>query len=309
MLQPPYALIRKNLSRGKVIPFLGAGASLDARPPGRPWTPPPDCHFLPSGRELASYLEELSGFPSSEAALDLARVAQYHEGVAGRGSLEVELHEVFASQFRPGPLHYHLAEYPGLLIVTTNYDDLLETAFRERGKPFYLVIYRTDIPRVSVLRHDQDEPNELHPNEVDLPVGQMPVIFKMHGAPDPADPERDSYVITEDDYVEFLARMSASAAIPALFAEHFKHSHFLFLGYGLRDWNLRVILHKIWKDFRPQDLRPGRRRRRFASWAIQQWAEPLEREFWSRRDLTIYELSIAEFLDQLIAPEGGDDDT
>src|SRR5205823_762251 len=31
-------------------------------------------------------------------------------------------------------------------------------------------------------------------------------------------------------------------AVPAQFMRHFSMRHFLFLGYGLRDWNLRVVL-------------------------------------------------------------------
>ena len=38
-----------------------------------------------------------------------------------------------------------------------------------------------------------------------------------------------------------------------------RKSHFLFLGYGLRDWNLRVILHRI----------AGEQRLNYKSWAIQ----------------------------------------
>ncbi len=57
------------------------------------------------------------------------------------------------------------------------------------------------------------EPREEAANELDLELGEEAVVFKMHGAPDPADEERDSYVITEDDYVEFLARMADETAI------------------------------------------------------------------------------------------------
>ena len=122
------------------------------------------------------------------------------------------------------------------------------------------------------------------------------VIFKMHGAPDPADEERDSYVITEDDYVEFLARLANQTAIPACFAEPFRRRHFLFLGYGLKDWNLRVILYQVWKEWP---------RRRYASWAIQHQTEALEREFWSRKQLSIYEMTIADFLARLPGDEDG----
>jgi hypothetical protein len=36
-LVPPYPLISQELSRGQVIPFLGAGASLGGRGPGAGW--------------------------------------------------------------------------------------------------------------------------------------------------------------------------------------------------------------------------------------------------------------------------------
>ena len=38
--------------------------------------------------------------------------------------------------------------------------------------------------------------------------------------------------------------MTKNKAIPAIFAEPFQTRHFLFLGYGLNDWNLRVVLYR-----------------------------------------------------------------
>ena len=101
-------------------------------------------------------------------------------------------------------------------------------------------------------------------------VGESPILFKMHGSADPEDTDRDSYVITEDDYVEFLSRMTSKIAIPKPFAKPFRKSHFLFLGYGLRDWNLRVILYKIWQSYP---------RKKYASWAIQHQANELEKRY------------------------------
>jgi hypothetical protein len=289
-LEPPFGLIRDGLKKGRVIPFIGSGASLVGRPPGKEWNCP-ECNFLPKASELADYLDRRSGFPSIETP-ELSRVAQYFDGVAGRGGLDDELHDVFAKGYQPSPLHYYLADFDHLLIVTTNYDDLLEKAFREKGREFYVVVYKTGQPTFLVWKDNNSEPKEALANELDLPVGQIPIIYKMHGTADPSDPDRDSYVITEDDYVEFLARMASMTAIPAVFARPFQRSHFLFLGYGLKDWNLRVILYKIWKDWA---------RRRYASWAIQHQAQPLERVFWSRRDLTIYEMSIDDLLKKLQA--------
>ena len=286
--EPPYELIYDGLRKGKVIPFLGAGVSLGERQPGQSWVSP-DSGFLPSATELANYLDRRSGYPSGEP-IDLTRIAQYFDGVAGRGGLDDELRSVFARTYKPAPIHYYLAQFPGILIVTTNYDDLQERAFRELGKPFHVVAYRTGSTTFLLWEHGQTNPRECLANELDLQAGTIPIIYKMHGNADPADQERDSYVITEDDYVEFLSRMASQTALPATFAEPFRKSHFLFLGYGLRDWNLRVVLHKIWKTW------PNRR---YASWAIQHKAQRLEREFWSRRLLTIYELTVDSFLTQL----------
>jgi hypothetical protein len=303
-LEPPYVYIRDRLMRGKVIPFLGAGASLIARQPGQSWSSP-DCAFLPKTDELARYLEEKSNFPS-DALPELTRVAQYFDGVNGRGGLDEVLHEVFAKSYQPGPLHHFLAEFSNLLIVTTNYDDLLERAFQAKGKPYHVLVYnsanRADasgdkpeaapaiLPAFTFWEYGKNEPQTITADDDVITLGTIPVIFKMHGAPNLSNSEKDSYVITEDDYVEFLSRMASNTAIPKVFAEPFRKCHFLFLGYGLQDWNLRVILHKIWRDW------PNRN---FASWAIQNHAQQLEREFWSKRRLTIYEMAIDEFLTKI----------
>ena len=63
------------------------------------------------------------------------------------------------------------------------------------------------------------------------------------------------------------------------------------MGYGLRDWNLRVVLHRIYQQWP----------RRYASWAVQQKANALERAYWAKRSLSIYELSVSDFVSGLAA--------
>ena len=290
--QPPYELMLDRLRRGLVIPFLGAGASLLRTPTCGDWNSP-NSGFLPKAGELAQYLDRRSGYPSN-ATPELTRVAQYFEGVAGRQGLDDELRDVFAKVYEPGRLHLFLAESPCKVLVTTNYDCLLEKAFEAKRRSFHHVVYRNGAPTLFYRRYDgatntTSTPEEEVPNELVIPKDGAPIIYKMHGSADLDAPERDSYLITEDDYVQFLSRMVANTAIPSLFAEPFKTSHMLFLGYGLQDWNLRVILHKIWQEW------PSRR----AAWAIQHKALPLEKEFWSRRQLTIFEKTIDELLEHL----------
>jgi hypothetical protein len=286
----PYPFIRSQLLKGRVIPFLGAGASLSARPRDQSWKP--GCTFLPSGAELARYLDDRSGYPPGEP-VELARVAQYFGGVTGRGGLDDELHEVFSPTCEPGEIHRFLARVPRLLVVTTNYDDLMEQALRAEGRPYRVVVYRTESPLFLYWNGQEADPQEVSANELTFDVAEMAVVFKMHGAINRASPSHGSFVITEDDYVEFLARLSTTTAIPVVFAEPFRRSHFLFLGYGLRDWNLRVVLHQIYQRWP----------RRYASWAIQQRADALERAFWARRDLTIYEVPVNDFVAGLLAAD------
>ncbi|MEO8597846.1 MAG: SIR2 family protein [Candidatus Solibacter sp.] len=291
--QPPYELMRDRMARGLVIPFLGAGASLLRPATACDWSSP-SSGFLPKAWELAEYLDRRSGYPSN-APPELTRVAQYFEGVAGRQGLDDELREVFAKAYTPGPLHLFLAASKCRVLVTTNYDCLLEKAFEAGKRSYHLVVYRNGAPTLFYGRYDGEQAamgprDEVVPNELVIPKDGAPIIYKMHGSADLDAPERDSYLITEDDYVQFLSRMVANTAIPSLFAEPFKTSHMLFLGYGLQDWNLRVILHKIWQEW------PSRR----AAWAIQHKALPLEKEFWSRRQLTIYEKTIDELLVHLM---------
>src|SRR5207248_1350991 len=90
------------------------------------------------------------------------------------------------------------------------------------------------------------------------------VILKIHGAIDRHDPARDSYVITEDHYIDYLARTDVSKLVPVTLVDKLRRSHCLFLGYSLRDWHLRVILNRIWGD---EHLRSK-------SWAIQRSPDP-----------------------------------
>ena len=75
------------------------------------------------------------------------------------------------------------------------------------------------------------------------------MILKLHGRVErtPAR-EWESFVVTEDDYIDYLAQTEIAAAVPVALAAKLRRSHFLFLGYTMADWNLRVILHRLWGD-------------------------------------------------------------
>ncbi|MDQ1706809.1 MAG: hypothetical protein QOJ88_20 [Pyrinomonadaceae bacterium] len=307
-IEPPYGEIADVMKQGQIIPFLGAGVNFGKRQPAdAKWTGGL-CGFLPSGGELAQFLASKTGFPSHDEhdLMDLAKVSSYFVETSARRRLRERLHDVFDHDFVPCDIHAYLAEVAAtspLLIVTTNYDDLIERAFKEANQPYDLVVHPTDRKDVeaSVLwwQHGAAEPQAVMPNRLFIDLEKTTVIYKMHGTVDRTQAKWDSYVITEDDYVDFLARIQS--AVPAQFIRYFRERQFLFLGYGLRDWNLRVVL----KNLRTAPPDSGGQSREddeeLRSWAIQYRPSDLEVELWNARRVKIYDVDINEFARQLRA--------
>jgi hypothetical protein len=298
-IEPPYGVIWSRIKAGKVVPFLGAGASMAGRPGNSAWKPQ-EREFLPSGRELAEVLAKESSFPSTDA-LDrgnLAKVSSWFEVASGRDVLRDYLRDLIAHPFPVSGLHTFLAEVPAhQVIVVTNYDTLVEQAFATAGKPYDLIVHPTESKEYdnAVLwwRHGEKEPRIQAPNELDIDLSQTTVIYKMHGTLSHDLEGWDNFVITEEDYVDFLSRMTKNAAIPAVLHEHFRSRNFLFLGYSLSDWNLRVILKNLSRSLSSQRDDGSKQNK---SWAIQRAPSTLERELWQHRNVSIFDLSLEDFL-------------
>ena len=293
-----WQIVARRLAEGKVIPFLGAGANLCERPEGVSWR---DDGYLPSGGELAEYLAGTYGYPEGDLT-DLLRVAQYVDLRAGDAALFEELHAIFAGSYRPNKLHRLLAELPGLLrdggrdvcgqlVITTNYDDALESAFAEAGEELDVVYHAAARDEAGHFVHVRPDGERVEiPGHTDyrgFELERRSVLLKIHGAVDRADPEGDRYVITEDHYIDYLARENVARLIPTYLMARMRTSHFLFLGYGMRDWNLRVILRSIWAE----------QTRRFTSWAIQRATSEIDRRFWQRHQVEILDVPLEEWVD------------
>ena len=302
MAEPPYGVIWNRLKAGNVIPFLGAGASLGHRPDNVAWsvTHP---QFFPSGAELANLLADESQYPSKDKydRRDLSKVSSYYGDISGRPELRRRLREVFLhTVVTPDPIHRLIAlvDRP-LLVVVTNYDNLMEQAFKEANRPYDLVVHQADRKEFanSVLwwPHGAQNPLPVDPNQLaaKIDLATTTVVYKMHGTVVPASSEWDNFVITEEDYVDFLSRMTRNEAIPAMFLTHFRDRSFLFLGYSLRDWNLRVILKNINKSFARHALADDSDP--VPSWAIQAHPTEVECALWGKRNVNIFDIEIDRF--------------
>ena len=122
------------------------------------------------------------------------------------------------------------------------------------------------------------------PNEyaTELSLERRTVILKLHGQVDPTtDRAWESFVVTEDDYIGYLAHNEVASVVPVALAAKLRRSHFLFLGYTMADWNLRLLLYRLWGD-QPLSYR---------SWAVQEEAKAFELEFWRRHDVNVIDVA------------------
>jgi DNA-binding SARP family transcriptional activator len=251
------------LRAGKLVPVLGG--DVDA---------------------LGKALAEQFDVPADEGT-ELSRVAQYVALTKGVGPLYLELQEMLGKTVVTA-VHRFFARLPpflrdqGLphqLLVTTSYDLALEQAFLDAGEQFDVVSYLNagrDRGRFCHIRPDGsaqviDVPNTY---AVELSLEARTVILKLHGGI-----SAESFVVTEDDYIDYLGQTEIGSAIPVALTAKLRRSHFLFLGFGMSAWSLRLVLARMW----------GADRALFRSWAVAEKSKPLERQFWQARDVDLFE--------------------
>jgi hypothetical protein len=82
--------------------------------------------------------------------------------------------------------------------------------------------------------------------------------------------------------------------VPVGLAAALRRSHFLFLGYTVRDWHLRLVLGRMWGD-EPVAYR---------SWAVHARPGPAEHELWRRLDVDLTEMELDLYVQALAGAVG-----
>jgi DNA-binding SARP family transcriptional activator len=252
--------------------------------------------------ELAAHLSRRFGYALESS--ELPRVAQYVAVMMGAGPLHDELHALLEADVAPTPVHQFLASLPPVLrergkphqlIVTTSYDLALERAFLDANEEFDVVSYiATGRNRGRFCHIEPSGKGTLieRPNEyvTELSLDRRTVILKLHGQVDRTTERAwESFVVTEDDYIGYLAQAEVAHAVPVSLAAKLRRSHFLFLGYTMADWNLRLLLYRLWGD-QPLSYR---------SWAVQEESKPFELEFWRRHDVNVIDVQLRDYVGAL----------
>lgn len=135
-----------------------------------------------------------------------------------------------------------LAQLPLPIYMTTSYYDFMERALEAEGRPA-----RTQI---CFLRGEPQRTAPEHRPDPDLkPTSERPVVYHLHGF----EPYPDSLVLSEDDYLDFLVRVSEekrdthAGLVPLHLWGALAESSLILLGYRLHDWDFRVIFRGIIK--------------------------------------------------------------
>lgn len=301
------------LNNGTCLIFLGAGAAVDSASPD-----------LPTGEELSKEL-------AIEVELEwhhyvpLSTIAFYYEFFNTRDTLNKYLvRKLTDSNIQPSRTIRKLVEivkfledrHQKVFIITTNYDQQFEAAYRSQmGRDPHVVIYRgaEDPNRKDAKLHVGLE-NPEYP-EYWRATETATYLYKMHGCI--SDAKGHGLVITEEDYINFLANAQHEdprRRLPVEVRGKIALSTVLFVGYSLADWNFRVIF-KATAERDHADQQP--------SYAVQYFSPPedptkREREeerweasveFWRDKKVTVLNRDAYEFMSDLrryleAAPQG-----
>jgi hypothetical protein len=205
-------------------PFLGAGACDGT---------------LPLGKEIALKWADEYDYPFADRD-NLVRVAQYLAVEKGANTPKYRMVDALAGK---GPPDFSRRDEPHSVVadldlpvyITTNYDDFMLQALKQRKPP--------KDPRREVCKWHLARRRQLRATDFpNTPTAEQPVIFHLHGTLD----DIASMVLTEDDYLDFLMYVSElPELIPPRIEQAFAESSLLFIGYSLEDLNFKVFFRKL----------------------------------------------------------------
>jgi SIR2-like protein len=206
-------------------PFVGAGASAEK---------------VPVASELALAWASEYEYPLADAT-NLARVAQFlaveQDPIFPKQLLRRQLQQLDPPDFTaPDEPHGVLADLDLPIYLTTNYDGLMLAALKARGKK----------PRRELCGWN-DLVRETEPSLLDAgfaPTAAAPLVYYLHGQYELP----QSMVLTEDDYLAFLVRISTDNTVrllPSKIRSALATTSLLFVGYSLSDWDFRVLFRGL----------------------------------------------------------------
>jgi hypothetical protein len=251
----------------------------------------------------------------------LTSITNYYESVGDRESLWKNLSSVISLKSMPTQTHrllaaaarYHLSQKRALdyLIITTNYDCLMEKALDDLDVPYVVLLTRKSdqkvVVRFSEKIQDVEWLNDLNKGETggnfangfvlqkSGDLRNLVVIYKIHGCLSPKlkREEADGVIISDNDYIYYIKQMGkGNNVIPSYVNTLMNNKPFLFLGYSLNDWNIRSIFETMREKRSPyggvQDV------------SVMYEVGEFEEVFFQRNDILIFKTDLNSFVDGVV---------
>lgn len=215
-----WSILLERIKNQRCLPFLGAGASFPA---------------VPLGSTIATEWAQEYNYPGDNPK-NLIEVAQFlavqFDPLMPKEKILKQLRHLAPPDFDAfDEPHGLLADLPLPIYLTTNYDDLMVRALKSRYRDA-----RREFSRWNPLI--ENEPSVFDNNFT--PTVANPVVFHLHGHT-----IAESIVLTEDDYLYFLANISRERVLPQVIRLVLARSTCVFIGYRLADWNFRVLFQGL----------------------------------------------------------------
>ena len=216
MTDLPRELVR-NLQEGRVVLFLGAGASIGAEHP--------DGDQPPTASELASVLAHRFLGPEFENR-PLSQVAELAISESDLFEVQDFVASIF-SPFHPADFHKIIPTLKWSALATTNYDLVVERAYDQSDDAIQTpVVFRKNGDRIEEKLHG---PESL-------------IYLKLHGCITDISDQDVPLILTTDQYVTY--RKGRSRLFDRL-KDLFYERPFVFVGYSLADFDLRSIMLEL----------------------------------------------------------------
>ena len=225
---PTWERLCRRIRDGKCTPFLGAGASFPT---------------LPLGSSIAAAWAQECEYPGDNPK-NLVEVAQYlaeiEDPLYPKKKILKEFDGVAPPDFNaPDEPHGVLADLPFPVYLTTNYDDFMVRALKSRGREPHREFCRWN----SLIKNEPSIFDEVDEDRYVVPTVANPLVFHLHGHTIP-----QSIVLTEDDYLCFLANIRDDTLLPPRIQAALSSTTLLFIGYRGADWTFRVLLQGLSMD-------------------------------------------------------------
>lgn len=311
-----FTVVSRALLERRMIVLLGSGINLADRSPGVNWA---IGKSLPGALELATYLAERFSCPP-ELGLELPRVAQHAKLMYGLGPLYETLNDILDADYAPNPVHKFCASLPAimrengslpgpnplrrrLILITTNFDNVLEVAFEMAGEPYHVLTYIAAAADYEVAgRFLHRSPDGLlvviHDGREYIGIADdaHPVIIKICGSVNRYSVNRygdsgtsySSFVISEDDHLQFYRRADLSRALPSEISASVKNCGFLVLGQRMSGWHERALMDSLWGQ-----------RLSYRSWVVNLNATSLETLWLARQGVDVINTNLEEYVHKL----------